>query len=87
MTCDGALDTGRLYHRSMRFPLTDGLVEEAEQFAFRSACRHCLFHVAHESRCAHEWPDKGQSRWPLDAPDQDGARPAEVAFCKEFELA
>lgn len=70
----------------MRFPLTDRLVEEAERFAFRSSCRHCLFHVAAENRCAHDWPDKGQGRWPLDAPDPDGTRPAEVAFCKEFEL-
>jgi hypothetical protein len=36
--------------------------------------------------CAHDWPDEGQRRWPLDAPNPDGSRPTEVAFCKEFEL-
>jgi hypothetical protein len=70
----------------MQFPLTDELVAEAERFAFRSACRHCLFYLPEKTRCAHGWPDEGQSRWPLDEPDQDGRRPNHVAFCKEFEL-
>jgi len=71
----------------MRFPLTDRLAREAREFALRSACCHCLF-FAGQGRCAHEWPDEGQSRWPLDAPDPDtGARPETAEFCKEFELA
>ncbi|MCG8419268.1 MAG: hypothetical protein MJE77_15150 [Proteobacteria bacterium] len=70
----------------MRFPLTEKLVVEAERYQLRSACRHCLFYIASRKRCAHEWPDEGQSRWPLDAPDRDGTRPADANFCKEFEL-
>ena len=69
----------------MKFPLTEQLLAEAKQFELRSACRHCFFWV-HE-RCAHDWPDEGQRRWPLDAPDDNGERPTHVAFCKEFELA
>jgi hypothetical protein len=70
----------------MLFPLTDQLLDEAERFALRSACRDCFFYVAGEERCAHEWPDEGQRRWPLDAPEPDGSRPANVAMCREFEL-
>ncbi len=68
----------------MKFPLTDQLIEEARRFELRSACCHCFFWRG--DRCAHDWPDEGQRRWPLDAPDASGARPTEAAFCKEFEL-
>jgi hypothetical protein len=70
----------------MRFPLTDALLREAEQFTLRSACTHCFYYDAVKERCAHEWPDRGQERWPLDAPDERGQRPEMVEFCKEFEL-
>ncbi len=72
----------------MRFPLTDLLIEEAKKFELRSACGDCFFWRASEApHCAHDWPDEGQRRWPLDAPDPvTGERPTEVAFCKEFEL-
>ena len=70
----------------MRFLLTAQLVDEARRFALRSACRDCFFWLAGEGRCAHDWPDEGQRRWPIDAPDATGERPTEVAFCKEFEL-
>lgn len=73
--------------RPLRFPLTRELMEEAERFQLRSACRDCLFWCEREGECLHGWPDDGQRRWPLDAPDPaTGAAPAEVAFCKEFEL-
>ena len=68
----------------MKFPLTDQLIEEARRFNLRSACCHCFYWVG--DRCAHDWPDEGQRRWPLDAPDENGVRPSEAAFCKEFEL-
>lgn len=71
----------------MKFPLTEELLDEAKRYALRSSCQHCLFFVAEESRCAHGWPDEGESRWPLDKPDEDGKQPTWVAFCKEFELA
>jgi hypothetical protein len=71
----------------VRFPLTRELIDESERFNLRSACRDCFFYVPSERRCAHEWPDRGQSRFPLDAPEADGSRPTEVEFCKEFELA
>ena len=67
--------TQTLYHRTVRFPLTDQLLVEAKRFQLRSACCHCLFYIESEKRCAHEWPDEGQSRWPLDAPDPDGSPP------------
>jgi hypothetical protein len=70
----------------MRFLLTDTLLEEVERFSLRSACCDCFHYVASEARCAHEWPDEGQGRWPLDAPAPDGSRPEAVAFCREFEL-
>ena len=70
----------------MKFPLTDQLIDEARRFALRSACRDCFFWRADRAACAHDWPDEGQRRWPLDAPEPDGSRPTEVAFCKEFEL-
>ena len=72
----------------MKFPLTEQLLEEARRFELRSACRDCFFFRAEGGieRCAHDWPDEGQGRWPLDAPNPDGTRPTEVAFCKEFEL-
>ena len=68
----------------MKFPLTQQLIEEARRFELRSACCHCFYW--RETRCAHDWPDEGQRRWPLDAPNADGSTPTEVAFCKEFEL-
>ena len=70
----------------MKFPLTLQLVEEARRFGLRSACRDCLFWDAPRGECRHGWPDEGQRRWPLDAPDADGTAPTEAAFCKEFEL-
>lgn len=71
----------------MKFPLTDQLLEEARRFSLRSACRDCFYWDASRNACWHDWPDEGQRRWPLDAPDPaTGERPTEVAFCKEFEL-
>ena len=70
----------------MKFALTDQLVAEAKEFALRSACRDCIYWRASRGECLHGWPDEGQRRWPIDAPDETGARPAEAAFCKEFEL-
>ena len=70
----------------MKFPLTEQLLDEARRFHLRSACRDCFFWRPDRGACAHDWPDEGQRRWPLDAPDPDGSRPTEVAFCKEFEL-
>lgn len=71
----------------MKFPLTEALIDEARRFNLRSACRDCFYYVGdREPKCAHDWPDEGQSRWPLDAPLADGTRPTHVAFCKEFEL-
>ena len=71
----------------MRFPLTDQLLAEAEQFQLRSACCHCRHQRAGSGACGLGWPNQEQRRWPLDAPGPDGARPAEVHFCREFELA
>jgi hypothetical protein len=70
----------------VRFPLTNELLEEARRFDLRSACRDCFYFVESEDRCAHEWPNEEQARWPLDAPGPDGATPTTVEFCKEFEL-
>ena len=71
----------------MRFPLTHALIDEARRHELRSACRDCLFWLERRGECLHGWPDEGQRRWPLDAPDPaTGERPAETAFCKEFEL-
>jgi hypothetical protein len=70
----------------VRFALTEQLVAEAKAFELRSACRDCLYWREAKRECLHGWPDEGQRRWPIDAPDADGAAPAEVAFCKEFEL-
>ena len=71
----------------MKFQLTEQLLEEARRFELRSACRDCFFWSEADGACAHDWPDEGQRRWPLDAPDPEtGARPEHVAFCKEFEL-
>ena len=69
----------------MKFPLTQQLLDEARRFELRSACRDCFFWRG--TKCAHDWPDEGQRRWPLDAPNADGTTPTEAAFCKEFELA
>ena len=71
----------------MKFPLTQQLLDEARRYELRSSCRDCLFFSARRDECWHGWPDEGQRRWPLDAPDSDGKRPTEAAFCKEFELA
>ena len=70
----------------MKFPLTAQLLDEARRFGLRSACRDCFYFRPQRDGCAHDWPDEGQRRWPLDAPGPDGAAPTEVAFCKEFEL-
>ncbi len=70
----------------MRFPLTDQLIDEARRFELRSACRDCAFWSTQTGVCLHDWPDEGQRRWPLDAPNPDGSRPTEAYFCKEFEL-
>ncbi len=73
----------------MKFPLTPKLIDEAKKFELRSACRDCFFWrsiATGEGDCAHGWPDEGQRRWPLDAPDPSGALPEFAAFCKEFEL-
>lgn len=71
----------------MKFPLTPQLIDEARRYQLRSACQHCLFWLAARGACLHGWPDEGQRRWPLDAPDASGAAPTDAAFCKEFELA
>lgn len=72
----------------MKFPLTEQLIEEAKRFELRSSCRHCFLWIERLGKCAHDWPDEGQRRWPIDAPDPvTGERPTEAAFCKEFELA
>jgi hypothetical protein len=71
----------------VRFPLTDQLLDEAARFQLRSACPHCLHQRRSDGSCTLGWPNQEQRRWPLDAPDPDGARPTEVSFCKEFELA
>jgi hypothetical protein len=70
----------------VKFALTEQLLDEARRFELRSACRDCFYWRPGRDACAHDWPDEGQRRWPLDAPSADGSRPAEVAFCKEFEL-
>jgi hypothetical protein len=71
----------------VRFPLTDRLIAEAAAFGLRSACRDCLYWRAARDECLHGWPDEGQRRWPLDAPDPEtGQLPTHVSFCKEFEL-
>ena len=70
----------------MKFPLTDQLIDEARRFDLRSACRDCFYFRPAASAGAHGWPDIGQSRWPLDAPDPiTGDRPLHAEFCKEFE--
>jgi hypothetical protein len=61
-------------------------VREAAAFGLRSSCLHCAHREAATGACAHGWPNDEQRRWPLDAPGPDGRRPAEVQFCKEFEL-
>ena len=71
----------------MKFPLTALLIEEAKRFELRSSCVHCFFWNEKNQSCKHDWPDEGQRRWPIDAPSEDGTRPTEAAFCKEFELA
>ena len=71
----------------MRFPLTPQLVDEATRFELRSACHDCFYWRAAAAQCLHGWPDEGQRRWPIDAPDPaTGERPTHAAFCKEFEL-
>ena len=78
----------------MKFPLTRQLIDEARAFELRSSCRHCFFWRKrgaegrdNDNACAHDWPDEGQRRFPIDAPNEDGTLPTEAAFCKEFELA
>jgi len=70
----------------VRFPLTPQLIDEARRFELRSACRDCFYWSERLNACRHGWPDEGQRRWPLDAPNADGSVPTEAAFCKEFEL-
>jgi len=70
----------------VKFPLTPQLIDEANRFALRSACRDCFYWRAAAGECLHGWPDTGQRRWPLDAPMPDGSAPVDAAFCKEFEL-
>jgi hypothetical protein len=69
----------------VKFPLTEQLLEEARRFELRSACRDCFFWSERRGECWHGWPDEGQRRWPLDAPEPGGERPTTAAFCKEFE--
>ena len=70
----------------MRFRLDDRFLAEAAEFQLRSACCHCM-HQRASGECGLGWPNLEQRRWPLDAPEPDGTRPAGVEFCKEFELA
>jgi len=70
----------------VKFPLTPQLLDEAKRFELRSACRDCFYWSEQRQACWHDWPDEGQRRWPLDAPNPDGSVPTEAAFCKEFEL-
>jgi hypothetical protein len=70
----------------VKFALTAQLLDEARRFELRSACRDCFYWRAERGACAHDWPDEGQRRWPLDAANPDGTLPTDVAFCKEFEL-
>jgi hypothetical protein len=71
----------------MKFPLTQQLIDEARQFQLRSACGDCFYWDPRRQACKHDWPDEGQRRWPLDAPDPvTGEAATHAAFCKEFEL-
>jgi hypothetical protein len=69
----------------VRFDLTAKLLAEADEYGLRSACGDCRYFLA-SSRCAHDWPNDDQKRWPIDAPDAHGNRPKTVDFCREFEL-
>src|SRR5690606_6487569 len=71
---------------AVRFPLTRQLLEESRRYQLRSACGDCRYQVSSDGSCALGWPNEEQRRWPLEAPDPAGRRPAEVQFCKEFEL-
>ena len=65
----------------MRIPLSERLLQEAREHVLRTACVHCFHYLAREERCAHEWPNELQRRWPLDL-----QRDQEMGICKEFEL-
>ena len=69
----------------MRFLLSDEDRREILRFGLRSACVHCFFYQQEAQSCAHEWPSREQSQWPLAG--EDGSEPAqEMSLCKEFEL-
>lgn len=68
----------------MKFALSSELIDEARRFNLKYACRDCFYWT--RGACAHEWPQIGQDRVPLDAPNDDGTLPTEAVFCKEFEL-
>lgn len=70
----------------MRVPLTEELLREIEGYSLRSACGDCLYYLEGSGACLHHWPNDEQRRWPVEAPLENGERPREVAFCKEFEL-
>jgi hypothetical protein len=67
----------------MRLPADAGFWRELARFDLRFCCEDCTFFDPRSERCAHGWPNAEHRRGHYRVePDP----PAEVTYCKEFEL-
>ena len=64
----------------MRILWNDRFAEERERFALRHVCEDCALFDPEQAVCAHEYPTDEHERAYYEA------APAEIVFCKEFEL-
>ena len=67
----------------MKTPVDARLTSEAARFGLRFACDDCVhFSPEREPTCGHGWPVRLRR-----SAISEGAPPAGIEFCKEFELA
>ena len=64
----------------MRIRVDERFLDEARALDLRYRCPDCVYFVAADRSCAHEWPNEVHLRPPTDAS-------GELDFCKEFETA
>lgn len=63
----------------MRFPSTQGFLEESRRYALCFTCEGCAHFDPTSTGCVHGYP--------VDDHLQENQGKAELVFCKDFELA
>ncbi len=67
----------------MKLPCDERFASESARYRLRFVCEDCVHFVPWLAQCEHEYPTSAHLR----ATYEVTPPPAEVVFCKEFELA